>query len=199
MKNLIGFVIILLLIFSISGSLIAGNGIGLNIRVPINPYAPSTLGDKLDLYLSSFNGMPVTRNEIIMTSTDENDKVISFEELLSFGMEQNRSFLVDINFDRVDLEVRKSSVLPHLISRYRVYAVITGWMRIVDIENRKLVKLKKIAYEIKAKDRWQFTDDDIHDADLHIPADKKHDLFERLDEETAEKIYLEIKKLTKGK
>jgi hypothetical protein len=58
--------------------------------------------------------------------------------------------------------------------------------------------MKAIEFEVKARDRWQFADDNRHDADLMIPPDQKTILFEKLEELAASEIMNIIEELIGG-
>jgi hypothetical protein len=198
MKN--RYTIISLVVLFTASALIAtaGDKIVVNLRIPPNPYATSRLNDKLDLYFSAINDATIVRNIVVKTTPDETDRVLDFEELMGLGLERNSRYVIDLNFTRIELERRKTTVVPQVINRYRVYAVLRGWMRIIDVEAGSLYKMKAIEFEVKARDRWQFADDNRHDADLMIPPDRKIILFEKLEEQAASGILSIIKELIGG-
>lgn len=105
---------------------------------------------------------------------------------------------MDVTVERIDLERRKVTIVPWIMFRYRVYAVLEGTLRIFDIKKGRLIDLKNIECELKAKDKWQIVDDDKTDADLMVAADARQILFDDLEETAAAWLYEEIKKLTRG-
>jgi hypothetical protein len=181
----------------LGGTLSAENGIAISLQLPQTAWSDSHLGEKLDMHLSTINRVPISR-----FGPDKNMAPIgaesSFLELLEFGRRQNDRFLVDIIVDRIDLEKRKMTVIPCLLFRYRLYAVLTGKMRILDITRERIIKFQDIDYEIKASDQWQVVDDNRDDPALHVPSDEKAILFNRLEEEAASRLFKEIVELTKG-
>lgn len=199
MKNRYTIIFFAILLVASALMATAGDKIVVNLRIPPNPYATSRLNEKLDLYFSAINDVTIVRNLVVNTIPEESDRVLDFDELMGLGLERNSRYVIDLNFTRIELERRKTTVVPQVINRYRVYAVLSGWMRIVDIEAGRLYKMKAIEFEVKARDRWQFADDNRHDADLMIPPDQKTILFEKLEELAASQIMSIIEELIGGK
>lgn len=184
---------LLLLVILPAGVSMAGSSIIVSLKSPECPWADSHLNEKVDLLLTSMNRVPVRRQSLPETSD-----ILSFEEIILWGQEQGGRYLVDIAVDRIDLERRKVTILPWVIFHYRVYAVLEGTLRIFDLKKGRLVDLKNIECELKAKDKWQIVDDDKTDADLMVAVDARQLLFDDLEEKTAAWLYQEIKKLTRG-
>ncbi len=171
---------------------VSQTGIIVNLKIAENPWADSHLKDKLDLKLSTIRQVSIIRADAGPLQTSHLD------DLIEHGQANGGRFLIDIFIDRIDIEKRKASILPGLISRYQVYGTAVGKIRIVDIKKARLVELIDLDCSLKAKDRWQFVDDNPNDGDLKVSADKKVILFDRLEEEIAEKIFNEVTKLSKG-
>lgn len=187
---------LLIFVFLIYNFASAEDGIVINLRIPEHPWADSHLGEKLDIYLSAISHVPIIRydiNDSILAASGE-----SFQDLLTRGQMQKGRYLVDIRIDRIGLDKKKMTVFPMILSRYRVYATLTGTLRILDINRERMVKVKKIDYEVKASDQWQLVDDNEYDPDLSISPDEKILLFDRLEDETASRLFKEIKELTRG-
>ena len=100
--------------------------------------------------------------------------------------------------DRIDLEKRKKTVIPLLVFRYRVFAVITGTLRVIDVEKERLIDIQALQFEIQAAEKLQAIDDDENHPTLLLPADARMRLLQRLDERAAGEICLEIRRLTRG-
>ena len=183
------------LLFSVA---VSQTGIIVNLKIAENPWADSHLKEKLDLMLS-------TINQVLIIRADANEhpdagplQTPHLDALIEHGQTHNGRFLIDVFIDRIDIEKRKAFILPGLIFRYQVYGTAVGKIRIVDIKKARLVDIIDLDCSLKAKDRWQFVDDDPFDADLKVSADKKKILFDRLEEKVAGKIFKEVKKLSKG-
>jgi len=192
---ILSFLFIILFVFCASA--VAGDGIVVNLRIPENPWADSHLGERLDTYMSSITHVPISRNSIDDSVYMDVDGE-SFQDLMARGKMQDGHYLVDIKIDRIDLEKRKWTLVPMLFWRYRVYAVISGTFRVLDLNRERMVKNKAIEYEIRAADNWQLVDDNEFDPALSIPADKLTNLFERLENKAAEKLFKEIKAISRG-
>jgi len=164
------------------------------MNLPENPWADSRLGEKLDMHLSTISHVPITRDydcaELMSTPY--------YQDLNGVAKAMNGRFLVDILINRIDLEKRKVTVIPQLIFRYRVYGVVTGKIRIVDLKKDRIIEMSDINCDLKAKDRWQFVDDDAGDADLRLASDKKILLFDELEDKAAEEIFKKINKLVRS-
>jgi len=168
------------------------DGITVNMKIRKCSWGDINLSDRLDMYMSTIDNIPIKTNEIIHNGSSSSFQTSTFRELLASGKESGDDFVVDVVIDRIDLEKRKVSIFPRIISRYRVYAVISGTLRIVDVDNEQLVKMKDIEVEFKTKDRWQVVDDNPDDPGLHISADRKLIIMRELEDRTAEELYLEI-------
>ena len=72
-----------------------------------------------------------------------------------------------------------------LFWRYRVYAVLAGTMRILDVSKERMVKNKKLEYRVRVADSWQLVDENEHDPALSVPASEMTDLFNRLEDQVA--------------
>jgi hypothetical protein len=195
----IGLCIGILILISVPGVSIADDDIIVNLEYPECPWADINLEDKLDLYLSEISRVPVIAAYRNGDSLNRPLRTSDFKELIDYGKSLGGRFLVDIFIDRIDLEKRKTTVIPQFVSRYQTYGVMTGNLRIVDIHKARMLKIKKIDCSLKANDRWTFVDDNTYDSDLNIPADQKIILFQKLEDKVASELYKEIRKLTRGK
>jgi hypothetical protein len=190
-------IIFLVLLFALGATNVLGGGIVVNLRLPVNPWTDTHLGERLDMYMSNISHVPIVRNNIDDSTYRDIDGE-SFQDLMARGKKQDGHFLIDIKIDRIDLERRKSTFIPMLFWRYRTFAVITGTLRILDVSRGRMVKNKAIEYEIGATDNWQLVDDNEFDPALSIPADELSSLFGRLEDKAASKLYKEIKEISRG-
>ncbi|UCD17622.1 MAG: hypothetical protein JSV44_01605 [Candidatus Zixiibacteriota bacterium] len=182
----------------LSMAVTADDGIMVNVRLPDCPWADSRLEIELARRLSTIRNVPVTWVDSSVRSWYDNHPKATFDDLVAVGKRLGGRYLVDILIDRIDLEKRKVTVIPLTVFRYRVFGVLTGTMRIIDVEKNRLVGLKEICYEVKASDQWQFTEDDPTDPTLLIPPDRRYLLFQRLDRKAAAELFKEIRKLSRG-
>jgi len=171
----------------------AADGLIVSLKAAECPWADVHLENKLGLYLSHFSRIPVIRQNL----PDGSDQ-FPFEDLLQWGVERGGRYLVDIEVDRIELERRKVTVFPYLFYRYRVYAVMSGRIRIIDLQKQRVEEFKNILYEIKASDQWQVAEDNKFDPALSVPADEKTALFQQLEDKAAKELFKEIKELTRG-
>ncbi|MEW5924019.1 MAG: hypothetical protein AB1746_08535 [Candidatus Zixiibacteriota bacterium] len=184
---------ILAIMISVPAVSSAQNGIVVCLKAPECPWSDIHFEEKVDVLLASMNRVPIIRRTLPITP-----QPMGFEDMVLWGQQQGGRYLVDVTIDRIDLEQRKVTFLPWIVFRHRVYAVMEGTLRIIDLRKGRLVDLKRIECDVKASDKWQVVDDDKTDADLMIPADEKPILFDRLEERAAAWLYEEIKKLTRG-
>ncbi len=183
------------LLFNIA---VSQTGIIVNLKIAENPWADSHLKDKLNLMLSTISQVSIIRADADDTTDSGPLHTAHLDKLIEHGLALNGRFLVDVFIDRIDVEKRKAVIFPGLISRYQVYGTAVGKIRIIDIKKARLVEMVDLDCSMKAKDRWQFYDDNPFDGDLKISADKKMILFDRLDEKIASEIFKEVKRLSKG-
>jgi len=199
MKATKAVIILIFVIVSAGATAQARDAVIVNLELPENPWADVRLDDKLEFYLATVGRSPIIRIKgDLRDSLGWNSHTPSIDELIDQGKRLNGRYLVDIFIDRIDIEKRKATVIPQAAFRYRVFGVISGVIRVIDLSRSRLVRTKKLDYEIKASDRWRFGDDDINDADLHISASDKILLFDELEEKAARGIFREITRLTRG-
>jgi len=199
MKAVKSVLFVLAVFVSVSSGAAAQDAVIINLEIAENPWADVRLDNKLDFYLATAARSPIIRiNGDMRDSLGWNSRTPAIDDLIDQAERLNARYLVDIFIDRIDIEKRKVTVIPQAAFRYRVFGVITGVMRVMDISRARVVRVEEINYEIKASDRWRFGDDDIHDADLHISAYDKTLLFDELEEKAARGIFREITRLTRG-
>jgi hypothetical protein len=186
------------LILLLTPMVMAQDGIIINLETPPCAWGDVHFDQQLGLYLSTVSNVPIIYMDQMDSLPVDFDEFETFPDLIQRSQLLGGRFLIDIIVDRIDIERRKVTVIPLIMFRYRVYALMTGKMRIIDVKNGRLVKMKKIKYEVKAADQWQFSDDDPDDPALHIAADKKMLLFRSLDEKAAKGLFNDIKKITRG-
>jgi len=183
------------LLFNVANS---QTGIIVNLKIAENPWADSHLREKLELRLSTISQVSIIRADAENIPESGPLQTSRLDDLIEHGQSYNGRFLIDVFIDRIDLEKRKSFILPGLLSRYQVFGTAVGKIRIIDIKKARLVEMVELDCSLKAKDRWQFVDDDPFDADLKVSADSKIVLFDKLEEKIVAKIFKEVKKLSKG-
>jgi hypothetical protein len=181
-----------------AGAAVAENAVIIRMAVPECPWSDVRLDEKLKLRLSTLNRAPIVFPGEKYRPHDSAMQVSGIDDLVAIGREAGGRYLVDIFVDRMDIEKRKTTVIPQVVTFYRVYGVITGTIRITDVTAARNVKLQNFQYELKASARWQFVDDDENDADLKTAADEKMELFDRLEAEAAEGLFAEIEKLVRS-
>jgi hypothetical protein len=195
LKNITVIAIMILLTGFAAG---AADGIIVNLSTASCPYADSHLKDKLDTYLSTVEKVPIISDSGAAFMSGKKAARVDFSLLVERGKQLQGRFLVDIMIDRIDLEKRKLTVIPLLMYRYRVYGIVSGTMRIIDIVKNRVVKMEKVYFDLKASDQWQLVDDETNDPALSIPPDDKLILFDRLEEKAAAGLFEEINKLIRG-
>lgn len=194
--------IFLLILISVCIGLTAGlsyaeDGIIVAVNMPPCAWADVHLAERIDFYAASINSLPIQIIDSEESGKTGAGSLGTAEKLSNTGRKFNGRYVIEVQVDEIDLEKRKVTLLPQAIFRYRVYAVLRGSLRIYDVDDARMISSRDIEYEIKAKDRWQFADDDEHDADLHIKSDLKAKLFSRLEDEAALDIHEKIKQFIK--
>ncbi len=191
-------IIVIGLIVGLAISVQAENKIVVNVNLPECPYYDSHLDTKLYDYLSMIDRAEITYPDSAQKVRLSDQKALLFDDVVKIGEECQGRYLIDIDIDRIDVEKRKITVIPLVIFRYRVYGVMTGRLKIIDVARKKVIETRDIDYEIKASDQWQVYDDDPDYPALLIPADRRIELLDRVDDKAAENLFEEIKKMTRG-
>lgn len=163
------------------------------VDIAESPYCDARLIQKIEYGVSQV-AAPIT---IVSREAFEDGNAGELERIVSFGRARQARFIVDIIIDRIDLTRKKATIFPILVYRYRTYAVLTGRLRIFDLERGIAVSAEKISCEIKASDQWQISEDDPDNPALMIPADQKIGLFDALEQLAADEIVDKIKSLAK--
>ena len=156
----------------------AQESVVINISSGPCPYADSRLSEKLKYRLSSLNHNPIIVNDASFGSSDFEN----LEQILARGRDQKARLLIDVIVDKIDLARKKNTFIPIALCRYRIFAVLSGKIRIIDVTKGRIVSEKDFRFEAKGIDQWQILEDDPADPGLFLPADAKIDLFDRLEE-----------------
>lgn len=191
-------IIVALACLFLTSSVIAENKIVVNVDLPPCPYHDSRMDSKLYDLLST-----IDLTEIVYTDSADayqlaNDDRMIFDDILAIGQKHNGRYLVDIDVERIDIERRKITIIPLFFYRYRVFGVLSGTLKVVDVSRKRIMETKLIDFEVKAADQWQVYDDDPDNPALLLPADKRVILLDEVDDKAANGIFEDIKKLTRG-
>lgn len=161
-----------------------------------SPHCDNRLSQKIEYGLSQIvTPISVVSREVFDRSGA--GQTSELERIISFGRNHQARFIVDVLIDRIELTRKKVTILPILVFRYRTYAVLSGRLRIFDLERGRAIAAEKISCEIKASDQWQISEDDPDHPSLMIPADQKIILFDALERQAADDILDKIKSLAK--
>ncbi len=198
MKNKRVGIEIIGLIICLAISVQAENKIVVNINLPDCPYYDSHLDTKLRDYLSMIDRAEIAYPDSAQKAQLSGKETLLFDDIVKIGEECQGRYLIDIDIERIDVEKRKVTVLPLVIFRYRVYGVMTGRLKIIDVARKRVIETRDIDYEIKAADQWQVYDDDPDYPALLLPADRRIELLDRVDDKAAEKLFEKIEKMTRG-
>ncbi|MBN2227412.1 MAG: hypothetical protein JW763_08600 [candidate division Zixibacteria bacterium] len=182
----------------LASTLFAGEGIMMSVTTPPCYWADSHLEEILGIDLSTITNIPVIWLDTTDSLRPTGDPQATFADLTAYGRRHGGRYLVEVIIDRIDLEKRKKTVVPFLVFRYRVFAVITGTLRIIDVEEDNLLNIRALQFELQASEKVQLIDDDEDHPALLLPADARMRLLRRLDERAAGELCMEIRRLTRG-
>lgn len=122
------------------------------------------------------------------------------DTLIDWGQEVGGRYLVDIRVTYEGIRTRKTFSIPLILHRYETAATIEGEMRVIDLQRQRLVYDRPFAKSVRARQVVQAdTDQDGHDADLHVPASEKQDLYRRLESRLAEHLATRLHLLSRGR
>lgn len=186
------------LLACLAATALAENKVIVNIDLPRCPYYDSRLEVKLHDYLTLIDRAEIAYPDSVQRARLNADKSLFFEDILKIGEECQGRYLIDIDIDRIDIERRKVTVIPLAVYRYRVYGVMKGTLNIIDIARKRVLETQDLDFEVKEADQWQVYDDDPDHPALLLPADRRINLLDRVDDKAAEGLYEQIKKMTRG-
>jgi len=123
----------------------------------------------------------------------------NFDSLLSWGAEIGGRFLLTIDVRREGLECRKTFSVPLLFHRWETLAVISGEIRLMDLQKRRVILAEPFEEKVTAARQFQSSaEDNAHDPTLHVSASDKQELFDSLESRLAERLIKRIGRLTRG-
>lgn len=186
------------LVLSLMATAAAENKVVVNVNLPECPYYDSRLDVKLHDYLALIDKAEIAYPDSAQRARLGADRSLFFEDILKIGEECQGRYLIDIAIDRIDIERRKVTVIPLLFYRYRVYGVMRGRLNIIDVARKRVLETHDLDFEVKEVDQWQVYDDDPDHPALLLPADRRINLLDRVDDKAAEDLYEQIKKMTRG-
>jgi len=184
---------VILMILSVC-TVYANESLLVTIKSPACPWADVNLSQKLDYYLSARTDLSVDIKKVDRHNKDKYDDLHSLSKMVG----ESYGYLIEIDIDRIDLERRKTVLMPFILNRFRVFAVMSGSLRVFDVQNERLLEWKDLKYSIKARDRWQFLEDNAEDPGLLIPVDAKSLLFNKLEDKSASELFSEINNIVVG-
>ncbi len=123
----------------------------------------------------------------------------NLDSLMVWGIEIGGRFLLTINIVREDIESRKTFSVPLLFHRWETLAVISGEIRLIDLQKRRVMLAEPFEEKMSAARQFQSSaDDNSHDPDLHVSASEKQILFDSLESRLTERLIKRIGRLTRG-
>lgn len=186
------------LVLCLGTTAMGGNKVVVNVDLPECPYYDSRLDVKLHNYLALIDRAEVTYPDSAQRARLAGDRSLFFDDILKIGEECDGRFLIKIDIDRIDIERRKVTVIPLVVYRYRVYGVMKGKLNIIDVTRKRVLESRDLDFEVKEADQWQVYDDDPDHPALLLPADRRINLLDRVDDKAAENLFEQIKKMTRG-
>lgn len=121
------------------------------------------------------------------------------DSLLDWGVEIGGRYLLTIKVDREGLECRKTFSVPLIFHRWETLAVVAGEIRLLDLQKRRLLLAEPFEERVRAARQFQSSsEDDKHDAALHVSAADKSDLFGCLEDKLVECLMKKIARHTRG-
>jgi len=123
----------------------------------------------------------------------------NFDSLLEWGVEIGGRYLLTVRVDREGLECRKTFSVPLIFHRWETLAVIAGEIRLLDVQKGRLLLAESFEERVRAARQFQSSsEDDKHDAALHVSAADKSALFGTLEDKLVECIMKKIARHTRG-
>ena len=181
------------------------SGIIVYVNVPNLAWNGSTLEAKLVRHLSRYENTNVMTVDKVSDVEPEFPTDLSargrtcrynLDSLTNWGREVGARYLLIVDVDCERLQKKKSFHLPLVFHQYRVFGVIEGELRLIDIRRKKLLIAESFKVKQKGPRIFQATmDDDINDPDLHLTASEKLRFFDRLEEKLALRLVKKIRKV----
>ncbi|MEW5794861.1 MAG: hypothetical protein AB1772_00745 [Candidatus Zixiibacteriota bacterium] len=124
----------------------------------------------------------------------------NLDSLLDWGTGVGGRYLLLIQVDREGLECRKTFSVPVLFHRWETLAVITGEMRLIDLQKRRLVLAEPFHEKLTASRQFQSSsEDNSHDPALHVSAGEKTELFDALESRLVDQLSRKVARHTRGR
>lgn len=111
------------------------------------------------------------------------------ESLVEWGMEIGGQYLMLVDVHDERLERRKSWHIPLFFHKYVTVGIISGELRLIDLNRGVLLISQPFSTEQEAKRIFQAsTDDDINHPNLHMTAPNKLVFFDQLEDRLCDQL-----------
>lgn len=122
------------------------------------------------------------------------------DSLLTWGAEIGGRYLLTIEVEREGLDRRKTFSVPVLFHRWETTAVISGELRLVDLQKQRLVLAEPFEETLSAARQFQSScEDNAADPGLHVTAAEKSELFRTLETRLAERLVAKVSRYLRGR
>jgi len=135
-----------------------------------------------------------------VTSVDGTDSALpafpkdryNVDSLIQWGLEIGGQYLMLVDVHHQRLERRKSFQIPLFFHKYVTVGVISGELRLIDLNQGRLLVAQPFLKEQEAKRIFQSSDDDdANHPDLHLTAPGKLVFFDQMEDHLCDQL-LEI-------
>lgn len=144
--------------------------------------------DRLNEVIAEHNGIevadPESARELMNVSNGRFDK----QQAIDHGIASEHRFVLWCDVKREDMKIEKGFSFPFLASQRRVIAQMEVEYRIVDCYKGRLISSEKLKVKKQGPSSMQLLDFSDADPNLYVSYFDRKELFDKLEQEAADKL-----------
>lgn len=181
---------ILLLVVILPQPALAGPNILLRVTSAESAWSSSSIEEKLIIRMSRDTGLQV----ICVNGTDRNLPTFprdryNVDSLVRWGSEIGGQYLMLVDVHDERLERRKSWHIPLFFHKYVTVGIISGELRLIDLDRGIQLVSQPFFSEQEAKRIFQASpDDDVNHPNLHMTAPGKVHFFDQMEDRLCDQL-----------
>ena len=144
--------------------------------------------DRLNAVIAEHNGIEVADPESARELLDLSKGRFDKQQAIDQGIASEHRFVLWCDVKREDMKVEKGFSFPFLASQRRVIAQMEVEYRIVDCYKGRLVTSEKLKVKKQGPSSMQYLDFTDADPNLYLSYFDRKELFDKLEQEAADKL-----------
>jgi hypothetical protein len=184
------FSFIILLVATLPQTTLARPNILLKVSQAESPWSSVSIEEKLMVRMGRDTALQVVRvNETNKELPSFPGDQYDVDSLVKWGLEIGGQYLMLVDVHDERLERRKSWQIPLFFHKYETVGIISGELRLIDLNKGVLLISQPFQTEQEARRSFQTpSDDDVNHPNLHMSAPHKLIFFDQLEDRLCDQL-----------